>query len=157
MIPAHFVTLQHFPLTPNKKVDRKALPAPQKLAPPSSPERVAPKASPAVGSDITAGIAGVWSRILGVQKIGPDDNFFALGGHSLLAVQAHREMRDALGLSTLAITDIFRFPTLSGLARHLGVQPAARTEVAAAAVADRAQTRADAMSRRRNMRANRGK
>ncbi len=153
MIPSHFVTLDSFPLTPNKKVDRKALPAPAKpvvAAPPL------PKAAAAVGADVPAQITEVWCRILGLPQIGPNDNFFDLGGHSLLAVQAHREMRDALGIASLAITDIFRFPTVAGLAAHLGVE-AQPTPVVAAAANDRAQTRADAMARRRAMRANRGR
>ncbi len=153
MIPAHFVTLARFPLTPNKKVDRKALPAPAKPAAAQRPSPVTTKT--VVSSDVTGGISEIWSRILGVPQIGPDDNFFALGGHSLLAVQAHREMRDQLGLTSLSITDIFRFPTLSGLGKHLGVTSESKPAVQASVVADRAQSRADAMTRRRNMRANR--
>jgi natural product biosynthesis luciferase-like monooxygenase protein len=153
MIPAHFVTLPQFPLTPNKKVDRKALPAPARPRPVAAPKPAA-QADGAQGVDIASGIAAIWSSILGVPQIEPDDNFFALGGHSLLAVQAHRDMRKTLGLDNLAITDIFRFPTLAGLTRHLGVAPVTKP-APAAAVADRAQTRSDAMTRRRNMRANR--
>jgi hypothetical protein len=70
-----------------------------------------------------AAIAAIWSRILGVQGIGARDNFFDLGGHSLLAVQAHREIRADLGIRSLSITDIFRFPVLSALAVKLVGQP----------------------------------
>ena len=89
-----------------------------------------------------------------MPKVGSRDNFFALGGHSLLAVQAHREIRDTLGLTKLSITDIFRFPVLSALARHLddGPKPAAAP---APALAERAEARADAMARRLAMRARR--
>ncbi|MCU0957634.1 MAG: phosphopantetheine-binding protein, partial [Hydrogenophaga sp.] len=83
------------------------------------------------------------------------DNFFALGGHSLLAVQAHREIRQSLGTSKLSITDIFRFPVLEALARHLDDKPE-DTAATAAETAERAQLRADAMSRRRAMRAGQG-
>jgi Phosphopantetheine attachment site len=93
--------------------------------------------------------------VLGVPRVGSKDNFFALGGHSLLAVQAHREIRLALGNSKLSITDIFRFPTLSALARHLDDRPAEITAVAAE-TAERSQMRVDAMSRRRAMRAGQG-
>jgi len=93
--------------------------------------------------------------VLGVPKIGAKDSFFALGGHSLLAVQAHREIREALGITKLSITDIFRFPTLSALARHLDDRPADTTAVIAD-TAERSQMRADAMSRRRAMRAGQG-
>jgi hypothetical protein len=145
MHPAHYVTLVSMPLTPNRKVDRKALPAPRAV-----PVRVAAMAqAPVKGAG--AAIAAVWSRLLGVQDIQPSDNFFALGGHSLLAVQAHRDIKVALGTTRLSITDIFRFPTLEALARHLGDEP-----VVAPVANDRADARVDAMARRRAMRAGRG-
>ena len=153
MVPAHVVTLERFPLTPNRKVDRKALPAPQAQAVAVLHE--APQAG------LQAQIAEVWQRVLGVPKVGAKDNFFALGGHSLLAVQAHRELRDGLGLARLSITDIFRFPVLSALAAHLGdgarpAAPPANAGVAPeAAAAARADARMDAMARRRAMRAGR--
>ncbi|KIC34110.1 MupA/Atu3671 family FMN-dependent luciferase-like monooxygenase [Leisingera sp. ANG-S5] len=149
MVPAHIVTLDAFPLTPNKKIDRKALPDPQ-------PAQA--NAAPAVALDAgaQARIATVWSRILGVSGIGAQDNFFALGGHSLLAVQAHRELREELGTAKLSITDIFRFPTLAGLAAHLEglAGTPANTEQQPQDTA-RGPDRADTMSKRRAMRANR--
>ncbi|MGL6212020.1 MAG: phosphopantetheine-binding protein, partial [Paracoccaceae bacterium] len=86
----------------------------------------------------------------GVPRVGAKDNFFALGGHSLLAVQVHREIRQALGATKLSITDIFRFPVLGQLAAHLDDAPKA-----APVSNDRADARADAMARRRAMRAGR--
>jgi natural product biosynthesis luciferase-like monooxygenase protein len=148
MMPAHFVTLDAFPLTPNRKVDRKALPAPNAAAPVAE-AFVAPQ------SDIEAQLAAIWARVLGVPKVGAKDNFFALGGHSLLAVQAHREIREALGATKLSITDIFRFPTLQALAKHLDDRPAPAPAVAATPVNDRAEARSDAMARRMAMRARR--
>jgi non-ribosomal peptide synthetase component F len=147
MIPAHFVTLQAFALTPNRKVDRKALPAPSALA-------AAVQTFVAPASDIEAQLATIWQRVLGVAKVGSRDNFFALGGHSLLAVQAHREIREALGAAKLSITDIFRFPTLAALARHLDDKPKAATSLPALQ-SDRADARGDAMARRLAMRARR--
>lgn len=147
MMPAHFVTLDAFPLTPNRKVDRKALPAPH--AAPVAEVFVAPQ------SDIEARLAAIWGRILGVPKVGAKDNFFALGGHSLLAVQAHREIRQELNAPKLSITDIFRFPTLQALAKHLDDRPTPAPAVAAAPVNDRAEARSDAMARRMAMRARR--
>jgi natural product biosynthesis luciferase-like monooxygenase protein len=143
MVPAHIVTLAEFPLTPNKKIDRKALPDP-------TPKRAAAAAAARVpGGGVEAGIAAIWSRILGVDDIGRDDNFFTLGGHSLLAVQAHREIRDQLNLPKLSITDVFRFPTLGGLAAHIG-QGGEPPQPPAPAVDEPA--RAETMSRRRAMR-----
>ncbi|MDO8883776.1 MupA/Atu3671 family FMN-dependent luciferase-like monooxygenase [Pseudotabrizicola sp.] len=150
MMPAHFVTLQSFPLTPNRKVDRKALPAPSaRLA--EAAAFVAPD------SDVESQIAAIWARVLGVPKVGAKDNFFALGGHSLLAVQAHREIRDALGAAKLSITDIFRFPTLQALAAHLddGPKPVMAAAAKPAGLAVQADARTDAMARRRAMRAGR--
>ncbi len=143
MVPAHFVRLDVMPLTPNRKVDRKALPAP--TAAPVTEAFVAPE------TGIEAQLAAIWQRVLGVPKIGARDNFFALGGHSLLAVQAHREIRDQLGLTKLSITDIFRFPTLGALARHLDDAPKPAL-VAESRAEDRADARADAMARRLAMR-----
>jgi hypothetical protein len=149
MVPAHIVRLDSFPLTPNRKVDRNALPAPSDK-PLETQSFVAPS------SDVEAQIAAIWARVLGVAKVGAKDNFFALGGHSLLAVQAHREIRDVLGATKLSITDIFRFPVLSALAAHLDDAPRpAAPVVAAVGLAHRADARADAMARRRAMRAGR--
>ncbi|HEX9858486.1 MAG TPA: MupA/Atu3671 family FMN-dependent luciferase-like monooxygenase, partial [Paracoccaceae bacterium] len=145
MIPAHFVRLDAFPLTPNRKVDRKALPAPQAAAPLAT-------AFVAPGIGIEAQIAAIWARILGVPKVGARDNFFALGGHSLLAVQAHREIRDSLGATRLSITDIFRFPTLAALAAHLDDAPKPGPAPVAQGLAGRADARAEAMARRRALR-----
>ena len=146
MRPAHYVALPAMPLTPNRKVDRKALPAPQAV--------VAPVAFVAPVSDIEGQIAAIWARVLGVPRVGAKDNFFALGGHSLLAVQVHREIRQALqgqgaGAAKLSITDIFRFPVLGQLAAHLDDGP---KKALAPAENDRADARADAMARRRAMR-----
>ncbi len=158
MVPAHVVGLAAMPLTPNRKLDRKALPAPQALAAPAA--AAGPGAGPGAGHEAPAGaiaqaIAAVWARVLGQPRVGLRDNFFALGGHSLLAVQAHREIRAALGTERLSITDIFRFPVLADLAAHLGepAPPAAAAEAAAPAAAGRAEARAEAMARRRALRA----
>lgn len=144
MVPAHILRLDAFPLTPNRKVDRKALPAPSaRVAGPQA-------AFVPLEDSVEQAIAAVWTKVLGVPQVGRSDNFFALGGHSLLAVQAHREMKAALKLDRLAITDIFRFPVLSALAAHLG---AAAPKAAPAVVPDGTpDARSDAMARRRAMR-----
>jgi len=150
MVPSRIVQIDSFPLTPNKKVDRKALPAPAARV-------IAPVAVAPVDAGSSEGrIAAIWSRILGVKGISGRDNFFDLGGHSLLAVQAHREIRDALGATHLGITDIFRFPTLTALAAKVdeGKAPVAPVSEAGDSI-DRAAVRADAMARRRDMRARR--
>jgi hypothetical protein len=145
MVPAQVVLLDAFPLTPNKKVDRQALPAPAAAAPRRLPEAVA-----APASDTERRVAAIWSRILGVPDIGPRDNFFALGGHSLLAVQAHRDIRRELEVPALGVTDIFRFPTLAGLAAHIDGPPKPVSD--AAPKAGQAEARSELMERRREMR-----
>ena len=151
MVPAHVVRLDRFPMTPNKKIDRKALPAPGLV-------RAAVIAAPVAANagDTLARIAGVWRHVLGVTEVKPGDNFFQLGGHSLLAVQAHREIREVLALPGLSITDVFRFPVLSALAGHIDakLRPVA-TPATEAVEDDSAKGRLDAMSRRRMMRAER--
>lgn len=155
MVPSHFVTLDEFPLTPNKKVDRKALPIPDKdtrLA--ALTVAIPPQTSGTAGK-----IAEIWSRVLGVQGISGSDNFFDLGGHSLLAVQTHREIRSELEVAKLGITDIFRFPVLADLARkvdELGGKPSEGAKPAGQAVSnDVSETRSDAMAKRRAMRSRR--
>ncbi|QYK42461.1 MAG: LLM class flavin-dependent oxidoreductase [Paracoccaceae bacterium] len=172
MRPQHLVALGTLPLTPNGKVDRKALPPPGVARAPLPPAAVAappaPAGAPPPDLDIAATIAQVWSRVLGVPRVQPTDNFFTLGGHSLLAVQAHRDLKAALGPVALSITDIFRFPVLGTLAAHVaaGVAPRAPLAIPAANPAaaaardpsgnDRADARSQAMASRRALRAARG-
>ncbi len=140
MIPSHFVVLDAFPLTPNRKVDRKRLPRPDEVAMRKEAEYVAPD------GETEQKIADVWRHVLGVKQIGSKDNFFELGGHSLLAVQVHREL-NALGISKLAITDIFRFPTLGELAAHAAGGDAGGKKLSK--TAERAAKRREMMRRRR--------
>ena len=125
MIPSAFVTMTVFPLTPNGKTDRNALP------PLRSPERPAPpqrqRAGP-VSDSVTALIAEIWCDVLKVPTVGMDDNFFDLGGHSMLIVHVLNQLREKLGsplARDLSMTDLFRFPTVHGLASFLRGAPAA--------------------------------
>ena len=138
MIPAHVVVMSAFPLTPNAKVDRKALPKPE--AAPAAADYVAPE------GEMERQVAEVFRRVLGVERVGLSDNFFALGGHSLLAVQAHRELK-AGAAPDMVITDLFRFPTVAALAAHLSRR--GEPDAALGKVADRAAQRRAALSDRR--------
>ncbi len=154
MVPARIVTVDAFPLTPNKKIDRSALPVP------ATPKRLrsAPVAKHAVVREVRGDaakvISDIWTRLLGVGDLAPTDNFFELGGHSLLAVQAHRDIKAALSAPDLSITDIFRFPTLGALTQRIAgeVQDKGQPPVARSG---RATGRSEAMARRRDMRAKR--
>jgi hypothetical protein len=153
MVPARFVRLDRLPLTPNGKLDRSALPTPSRPAPaPAAPPSPAqPVALPAAG--IETELAAIWRRLLGVEVLGPRDNFFALGGHSLLAVQLHREIRDRLGEGRIAITDIFRFPVFDAMLRHL--RGADTSAAPPPATLPPQVDRDEAMARRQAMRARR--
>lgn len=171
MIPQRCVMLDSFPLTPNKKVDRKALPAPTAMVPLASRSPVTPKpdadhtTTPGFDGEVAEAIADIWRAILGIADAGASDNFFDLGGHSILAVQAHREIKSRLGVPKLSITDIFRFPVLGDLAKavetKLGPAPSAPVSTPTAPAEPTATQddvpvgRTDAMAQRRAMRARR--
>ena len=148
MLPADLMQIDAVPLTPNKKVDRKALPEPTRQKPVPNATHAAP-----AETGLEQQIAAIWSGILGVAQIRAEDNFFDLGGHSLLAVQAHRDLRKALESPSLTITDIFRFPVLRDLARHL--EGPAQAQATPEPTAKAAPSRAATMSKRRAMRAGR--
>ncbi|MEV7939326.1 amino acid adenylation domain-containing protein [Kitasatospora sp. NPDC088264] len=110
MVPDVFVVLDRMPLTPNGKVDRGALPAPEP-APAGEVEPV----EPVTGAERT--LAGIWAEVLGAGQIGVHDNFFALGGDSILSLQVVARARQA-GLR-LTSKDVFRRPTIAELAGGL--------------------------------------
>jgi natural product biosynthesis luciferase-like monooxygenase protein len=112
MVPSRFVAMSSLPQTPNKKVDRKALPAPADL----SAAAAANSSSPApLANDVEAKITSIWQELLGISQIGREDNFFDIGGHSLMAIQAHRRLKEVFD-QDFAITDLFQFPTVSSFA-----------------------------------------
>ncbi len=145
MVPSRIVFMSAFALTPNGKVDRKALPAPEAVD-----DTVQHDFSPPSG-DVEQTIARVWSTLLGVAKVGRTGNFFELGGHSLLAVQAHRELEQTLGRK-LTVTDLFRYPTVAALASHLEGHVDAGAATVAEWVIGRAAARRGAAERMRQIR-----
>jgi acyl-coenzyme A synthetase/AMP-(fatty) acid ligase len=143
MVPSHLVELEELPRTPNGKLDRAALPAPKARR--STAEAVT--APPADETERV--IAEIWCSLLDIPEVGVHDNFFDLGGHSLLVVQAHRRLRDTLKVE-LSLTDLFRFPTIRALSRHLVSEPGSS---AADVGLDRAEARKRSMQRRGRTRA----
>ncbi|HEV3049609.1 MAG TPA: amino acid adenylation domain-containing protein, partial [Longimicrobium sp.] len=121
MVPAAYVRLEALPLTSNGKVDRKALPAPDADA-------FAARAYEAPLGETETTLAAIWSELLGVERVGRGDDFFALGGHSLLAVRLISRLRQALGVEA-AVRDVFVRPVLADFAR--GLETAARAEATA--------------------------
>jgi natural product biosynthesis luciferase-like monooxygenase protein len=119
MVPSAFVPLPAFPLTPNGKLDRKALPRPDAVA------AAKPSEAEAHTSNLTeAKIAAVMCGLLGVKRIGLKDDFFELGGNSLLATQLIARLRQAFCWE-LPLRLAFEFPTVESLAYAISGTPAA--------------------------------
>ncbi|PHM27177.1 non-ribosomal peptide synthetase [Xenorhabdus ehlersii] len=110
MVPTAFVRLDEFPLTPNGKLDRQALPAPGEKA-------FARQVYEAPQGEIEMALATIWRELLEVEKISRHDSFFALGGHSLLAVRMIERLR-CMGLG-ISVQALFQHPTLNVLAQSL--------------------------------------
>ncbi|MDQ6804346.1 MAG: amino acid adenylation domain-containing protein, partial [Actinomycetota bacterium] len=111
MIPSAFVTLDAFPVSPNGKIDRNALPAPD------DDTRARDAYTPPSNADEHA-LVEIWERLLKVERVGTHDSFFALGGHSLLATQVVSRVRDALDLE-LPLRMVFEAPTVASFARAI--------------------------------------
>jgi hypothetical protein len=111
MVPAAFVRLDAFPVTPNGKLDRGALPAPEADA-------FAAREYEAPVGKVEQGLAEIWSELLGVERVGRGDDFFMLGGHSLLAVQMISRVRQAMEVE-IALGAVFEKPVLSALADRI--------------------------------------
>ncbi|MCW8812809.1 MAG: amino acid adenylation domain-containing protein, partial [Chlorobium sp.] len=109
MIPSFFVRMDEFPLTPNKKIDRKALPAPDVSEVSTAEKYVPPR------DELERELASIWQKILGVKAIGINDNFFDLGGHSLLAAQLFAQIEKRMG-KNLPLALLFQAPTIAQLA-----------------------------------------
>ncbi|WP_342552941.1 amino acid adenylation domain-containing protein [Paenibacillus sp. FSL R7-0652] len=116
MIPAHFVQLPQMPLTPNDKIDRKALPDPEGIAL-TGGEYAAPR------NEAEQTLADVWQAVLNTDRVGITDHFFELGGDSIKSIQVSSRLHQA-GYK-LEIRDLFKYPTISQLSLH--VKPVGRT------------------------------
>ncbi|MGI5208662.1 amino acid adenylation domain-containing protein [Spirillospora sp. CA-108201] len=112
MVPAAVVVLDEMPLTPNGKVDARALPKPEPATAPATAYR-------APAGEAQEAVAAVFADLLGVDRVGADDDFFALGGNSLIAMRVVSRVRRALDVE-LPVRALFEAPTVAGLAALLG-------------------------------------
>lgn len=110
MLPSSIVVLPALPLLPSGKLDRRALPAPDAAV------RRGDDAAP--GSPLEVALAQIWCELLGLQRVGVDDDFFALGGHSLLAVRVLAEIERRIG-PTLRVSNLFQARSIRRLAALL--------------------------------------
>lgn len=120
MVPSRIVTLAQLPLSPAGKVDRLALPRPQR-------SEAAALDAPADGT--SSMLAAIWCELLQVERVGLHDDFFALGGNSLLALRLLRQIQQRCGEGALALADIFNFPLLMQQAERLDKRSAVLSEV----------------------------
>ena len=112
MIPSAFVTLPQMPLTPNGKINRKALPKPEGNLHADSDSYVVPQ------NQVEAKIVQIWQKVLQLDRVGIYDNFFDLGGHSLLVPQVWNKLT-AIFDTKISMVDMFAYPTIHTLARHI--------------------------------------
>ena len=112
MLPTNFVILETLPLSPNGKVNRQALPAPNQLSLDVQASYVAPR------SAFEELLTGIWTEVLRLERVGMHDNFFEIGGHSLVATQVVARLREALQ-QEVPLRSIFEAPTIAGLAQRL--------------------------------------
>jgi acyl carrier protein len=112
MLPSSFMLLDEFPLTPNGKINRKALLAPDQTRPDFEKAFVPPR------DGVEEKIASIWRLLLRIDQVGTADNFFELGGHSLLATQLISRLNESFHLN-LPLRTIFETPTVAGLAERI--------------------------------------
>ncbi|WP_182905612.1 non-ribosomal peptide synthetase [Microbispora sp. H13382] len=113
MVPGMVVVLDRLPRGERGKIDRRALPAPARDVP-----RGAGELRGAVAGEMESAVASIWRDVLALDHVGADDNFFELGGHSLLIVRVQSRLSALLG-TKVPVVELFRFPTVRTLARHL--------------------------------------
>ncbi|HEX6292324.1 MAG TPA: amino acid adenylation domain-containing protein, partial [Herpetosiphonaceae bacterium] len=117
MVPSAFVLLDALPVTPNGKLDRKALPVPDWSRSDLADSFIAPR------TPLEAEVAAIWADVLKLDRVGIHDNFFTLGGHSLLAVQLVARLRDRFGVE-LPLRSLFEMPTVAELAAAIAQRTA---------------------------------
>ena len=129
MIPAAFVVMDEFPLTPNGKLHRNALPVPDSRARPSASHE--PPRGPAEEK-----MSEIWRALLGLERVGRHDDFFELGGHSLHGVKLVTRIGESFGVRP-SVAAIFQCPTLAQLADHVQLLALSRSHSTDSCIGDR--------------------
>jgi acyl-coenzyme A synthetase/AMP-(fatty) acid ligase/acyl carrier protein len=115
MVPAHFTMMDTFPLTPNGKIDRRALPKPAQAEAGNDESYVAPR------NELETAVAKIWADVLNLARVGINDDFFDLGGHSLLAIQIVTRVNQSLEVN-LPLGSLFQMPTIADLAQSVAAK-----------------------------------
>ncbi len=126
LVPSAIVLLDTLPLTVNGKVDRRALPAPEKVRQETGP---AADRTVAARGPVEEVLGAIWEEVLRLDRVGREENFFELGGHSLLATQVASRVRQALGVE-LPLRLLFEKPTVAALAAEVERERKARSGLA---------------------------
>lgn len=138
MVPTVFLPLEEVPLTPNGKVDRRALPSPETVDDRGQANLEAPEGA------TEEAIAEIWQDVLGLQAVGVTENFFDLGGHSLLLIQVRQRLREVVPRE-LTLLELFQYPNVRALAAYLSNSDKPSPKAAAE---NRSQARRTAQGRR---------
>ncbi len=140
LMPSAFVFLEVLPLTPNGKIDRQALPAPSRERPQLEQAYIAPQ------NDLERILAKIWCDLLGLERVGINDNYFDLGGTSISILQVAIEIHQQLG-TEIPVVKLFQHSTIAGLAEYLQPQPGRQQSLDK--LQSRAQQQRVAQARRR--------
>jgi acyl carrier protein len=142
MVPTAFVLLDALPRTPNGKIDRNALPAPDRGRIEGTEALVAPT------TQVEVTIATIWQDLLSLDAIGVEANLFELGANSLMMVRASSRLSEALG-HRVSIVEMFGYPTVRSLAAHLDGASNEGESAALSQSQERAESRKELLRRRR--------
>ena len=142
MIPSMFVMMDELPRTPNAKLDRNSLPAPDRA------RHNTASATVLAATKVEQIVAQIWEELLSVDTVSVEANLFDLGANSLMMVRASTRLSDALA-QPVTLVDMFRYPTVRSLATNVLARDTPSSDVAAQQGQDRAQLRRTAMRRQR--------
>jgi acyl carrier protein len=143
MVPASFVFLDSLPLTSNGKIDRAALPSPTARRSQMEHDLIVPQ------TELQRGIARIYQKVLNLDSVGIDDDFFDLGGNSLRLVEVHTQLESLIGRN-LSVTDLFIHTTVRKLAAS--IEQVKQQKEPARELLSRAQLQRQAISAGRNRR-----